>query len=93
MSQPHFNAPQPTPPGKNDWLLRALVFYVCIYAVLIILVALGYLVSPYVKPLAQFIFPINQHNSIGKTFLVGTGMYWGMVGIFILINRGKTPEN
>jgi hypothetical protein len=65
-------------------------FYGIIYLVLLLLVVVGYpLAQQYAKPLARFIFPINENNSWVKNILVMSAMYWGMVVVFIAINFKK----
>jgi hypothetical protein len=89
MSQPHFRAPigPPPPDPAKQKLFSMLGFYGIIYLVLLFLVVVGYpLAQQYAKPLARFIFPINENNSWVKNILVMSAMYWGMVGFFIAIN-------
>lgn len=92
MSQPHFRAPigPPPPDPEKSKLFSMLGFYGIIYLVLLLLVVVGYpLAQQYAKPLARFIFPINENNSWVKNILVMSAMYWGMVGVFIAINFKK----
>lgn len=66
-------------------------FYGVFYLVFLIIIVVGYpLAQQYAKPIARFIFPINESNSLMKNIFVMTGMYWGMVGIVTFLNRKKT---
>jgi hypothetical protein len=68
----------------------AIGYYGIIYLIFLIFMLVGYpLAQQYAKPIAALIFPINGHNSLLYNALVMTGMYWGMVGAYTFINRGK----
>ncbi len=57
-----------------------------IYLLIMGVLWLGYpTAQQYAKPFAALIFPINENNSIGKTLLVTSGMYWLMVGGYLWV--------
>jgi hypothetical protein len=76
----------------NIWTM--LGYYGVIYLFFALITGIGYpLAQQYAKPIAKFIFPINESNSWLKTMVVMSGMYWGTVGVFILINRNKSGDS
>lgn len=88
MQQPP--APQQPPPQPPS-LWTALAYYGIFYLLMLIVVLVGYpLAQQYALPVAKLIFPINQKNSLLYNLLVMTGMYWGMVGFFMVVNKKKS---
>lgn len=63
-------------------------YYGIIYIFFIILQVITYpITQTYVKPIAALIFPIAEGNSLFKSLLVDTGMFWGMVLFYNLVIR------
>jgi H+/gluconate symporter-like permease len=74
---------------RNIWTY--LGYFGCIYLIILLFIVIGYpLAQRYALPVASFIFPINEGNSLLKTVLVMSGMYWGMVGFYMLLNRKRS---
>lgn len=72
--------------------LQHLTFYLFFYLIFLIILVVGYpLAEQYARPIAAVIFPINRHNSLMKNIIVLTGMYWGMVLIYLFIMKPKPP--
>ena len=71
-------------------LLQYLSYFGLIYLVFLVLIVFGYpFAQQYAKPIAALIFPINEDNSLMKNILVMSGMYWGMIGIYLVMMRKK----
>ncbi len=69
---------------------RFIGYYGVIYLFFAVAMVVVYLLTAdYVKPIASLIFPIAEHNSPGKLFLVMTGMFWGMVLFYTLVIQKK----
>lgn len=61
-------------------------FYGLLYLIFIGVILGGYFFGRDVfTPVAALIFPIAGGNSLLKNFLVSTGMYWGMVLLYVLV--------
>lgn len=70
-------------PQTDIW--GQLGYYGLIYLLLIAVTVIGYpLAQTYAKPLVAFIFPISP-NSLPKSVLVITGMYWATVGASLFL--------
>ena len=75
---------------RNIWTY--LGYYGFIYLIFVLMVVIGFpLAKQYAAPVVSMIFPLDQHNSMPKTLLVMTGMYWAMVVGFMLLNPQKKP--
>lgn len=62
-----------------------LAYYGIIYLIFMAVILGGYVFGKDVfTPVAALVFPIAGGNSLLKNFLVSTGMYWGMVLIYVL---------
>lgn len=69
---------------------KYLAYFGLIYLFFLVLVIFGYpLAQQYAKPIAALIFPINEANSLMKNIWVMTGMYWGMITLYLVIMRKK----
>gem|GEM_PF-6677998 len=65
---------------------RFIGYYGVIYIAFMILMVITWPLSQtYIKPIASLIFPIAQNNSLVKSLLVDTGMFWGMVLFYTLV--------
>jgi hypothetical protein len=73
---------------QNIWTYIG--YYGAIYVIFMVILVLGYsFAQEYLRPVAAIIFPINEDNSLMKNLIVMTGMYWGIVGFYIFVNRKK----
>lgn len=71
-------------------LATVLGYYGIFYLIFLVLIIIGYgPAQQYAKPIAKFIFPINENNSWLKTVIVMSGMYWSFVGVSIFLNSRK----
>ena len=65
---------------------RFIGYYGVIYIVFMLLMLVSWpITQTYIKPIASLIFPIAQNNSLVKSLLVDTGMFWGMVLFYTLV--------
>lgn len=69
---------------------RFIGYYGVMYLFFAVVMVVGYvLTQAYIKPIASLVFPIAEHNSPGKLFLVMTGMFWSMVLFYTLVIQKK----
>jgi hypothetical protein len=65
---------------------RFIGYYGVIYIFFMILMVITWpITQAYIKPIASLVFPIAAHNSLFKSLLVDTGMFWGMVLFYTLV--------
>ncbi len=77
---------------NSDNLWGRLAYFAVFYLIFLVIVVIGYpLGQQYAKPIAALIFPINENNSLMKNVIVMSGMYWGMIGVYLFLmkNKGK----
>jgi hypothetical protein len=78
----------PTPAPEKDGIFVQIGYYGVFYLAMLVVEIIGYPFSQqYIRPIMSFIFPINLGNSLLKSLLVMTGMYWSMVTFLIVMKR------
>jgi hypothetical protein len=71
---------------RNIW--SYLGFCTAFYGVMLVILVVGYpLASTYASPIVSLIFPINASNSLMKSILVMSGMYWVLVAIPLVLMK------
>ncbi len=64
---------------------RFLGYYGVVYlAMMVVIILSSFFSDSFIKPIASIVFPIAGDNSLFKTVLVTTGMYWGCLLFYTL---------
>ena len=68
-------------------------YYGVIYLFFLLVVVIGYgPAQEYMKPITNLIFPEYSGNSMVKTVIVMSLMYWGAIGVTIAVAKNKAGK-
>lgn len=68
-------------------------FYGVFYLIFLLITVVTYgPAQEYLRPVTNLIFPAYEHNSLLKSVIVLTGMYWGVIGLTMFIQSRASKK-